>query len=94
MFCGSGIQCFFDHWIRDGKNPVSGSGIKFGIRDKIPDDISQSSVAIFWVKNISIFCCGSGSGDLLTLDPPIWDGKFRIWDTHPGFATLILTSAF
>jgi hypothetical protein len=45
---GSLIQCFFDPWIRDGKNPDLGSGIN------IPDHISES-LAIFWVKNIYIF---------------------------------------
>jgi hypothetical protein len=40
---GSGIQRFFDFWIRDGKKSRSGMFI--------PDpDISESLVTIFWVK--------------------------------------------
>ncbi len=42
---GSGIWCFLNPWIRDGKNPDPGCGIN------IPDHISESLVSIVWVKN-------------------------------------------
>jgi hypothetical protein len=41
---GSGIRCFYDHWIRDGKNLGTRSGMKF------PDYIFESLGNKFWVK--------------------------------------------
>jgi hypothetical protein len=41
--CGSGFQCFFDPWIRDGKK--SGSGMN------IPDHFSESLETFFRAKN-------------------------------------------
>jgi hypothetical protein len=47
--CGSGIQCFYDPWIRDGKNQDPGSGIKH------LGHICGSLVTNFWVKILK-FC--------------------------------------
>ncbi len=69
----SGIQCFFDHWIRDpGENPDQG----YNTQDpNIPDRISDSLVDHdnnFRVKNTEILCillfADPGSGAFLTLD--------------------------
>ncbi len=55
-----------------GKKSRSGSGMN------ISDHISESLGTIFWVENILIFLCGSGSGIRNLRDPgsKIWDGKF------------------
>jgi hypothetical protein len=45
---GSGIRCFYDPWIRDGKNQDPGSGMTF------PDFISESLGNKFWVKKALI----------------------------------------
>jgi hypothetical protein len=42
--CGSGIRCFFDPWIRDGKNPGLGSGI----RNKYPNSYFREFSFNFW----------------------------------------------
>jgi hypothetical protein len=46
----------------------SGSGMN------TPDNISESLETIFWVKNTSVFSCGSGI--FLTLDPGSGVEKF------------------
>jgi hypothetical protein len=70
---GSGIQCFFDPWIR---NPDPGYKIeKNGSGINILDYISESLVTNFWVKNMQILCQisfadpATGSGAFSTLNP-------------------------
>ncbi len=61
---------------RDGKNPDPGSGIN------IPDHISKSLVAIFWVKIMKFLLCVRGSG--------MEKLGSRIPDKHPGSATVVI----
>jgi hypothetical protein len=61
---GSGIQCFFDSGIRDGKK--SGSGMN------IPDNISESLETVFGLKILKLFDANPSPGRnlfFLTLDP-------------------------
>jgi hypothetical protein len=58
----------------------------------IPDHISESLETIFWVKNIKIIGCGSGSGIRNLFDPGSGMKKFGsgIGDKQSGSATLNL----
>jgi hypothetical protein len=73
---GSGIRCFFQFF-----DPGSGMSI--------PDNFSERLETVFRVKNTKFFDADPdpGSG---TFSPWIRDGKNRIWDKHPGYATLML----
>jgi hypothetical protein len=67
------------------KKSRSGSGMN------ILDHISKSLETIFWVKILKFFdTCGFGSGNLFDPRSGIRDGKIRIWDKHPGSATLVI----
>jgi hypothetical protein len=65
-----------------GKKSGSGSGINNR------DHISESLETIFGVKIIKFFDLDPGSGIFLTIDPGSGVEKNRIWDKHPGSATL------
>ncbi len=74
---GSGIRCFFDLWIRDGKNPEPGSGI----RDEHPGSyVFENLVSIFWSKILKFFEGGSGFGIRDHVNPGSGMGKNRIRD--------------
>jgi hypothetical protein len=70
QYCGSGIRCFFDSWIRDpgwvkkhDPDPGFGSGINN------PDHISESLETSFWVKILKFSDADPVSGNLLARDP-------------------------
>jgi hypothetical protein len=68
---GSGIDYFFDSWIRDGRKSASGSGIRdeqpgSGIRDEQSGsyflEFRNHFFAFFWVKILKFFDEDTGSG--------------------------------
>jgi hypothetical protein len=63
---GSGIRCFFDLGIRDGKK--SKARIRYEYPGSYFWELTQLTIS-FWVKNTWILLCGSGSGILSTLNP-------------------------
>ncbi len=87
QFCGSGsgIRCFFDPRIREGKKCGS------GIRDEHPRSFSESLETVrFWAKNTLFLWCGSVSGILKTFDPGSGMEKFGSGIRYnPRSATLV-----
>jgi hypothetical protein len=63
QYCGSGIRCFFDLWIRDWK--------KFWIQDEHPDSFFRQLQQFFGLKILKIFDADAdpGSGIRVLLDP-------------------------
>jgi hypothetical protein len=56
----------------------------------IPNHISESLKAIFWVKILKFFDADQDPGIFLSLNPGSGMEKIRIRDKHPGSATLLL----
>jgi hypothetical protein len=60
----------------------------------IPDHNSVSLETIFGVKILKFFDADADPGIFLTLDPGSGMEKIRVWDKHPGSATLDLNYYF
>jgi hypothetical protein len=90
---GSGIGCFFDPGIRDGRKSASGSGI----RDEQPGsyflELRNHFFAFFGVKILKFFDEDPGYGmETVRIRDPGWKKVGSgIRDKHPGSATLVCT---